>query len=362
MKREVVFLGHLVNEHGIRPGISKTSAIEQYPTPNNPLEVRRFLGLSGFFRNLACTPQENNYHAYELEVLAVVEACERFRMFLLGKHFTIVTDCEAITTAKITKPMAPRVARWLLKLLEYEYEIIHRAGSSMGHVDAMSRAPIKGLAQVEDVSAKVLMLSVDDWVQTMQKQDIKLKAIIEILQIADGKRRDISSDYCRNSVKSFIKSCIECCYCREPGRKECELYGMDIPTLPFQILHLDHLGPFVKSRRDYEYVLIIVDALTRYSVVVPTRSTKVKPVIDALNHLTLYFGLPQRIVTDRGTAFTSAAFGSFCGSNSIQHIKVAVRTPRSNGLAERVNQAVLAYLRTSSNDANDWDTQIRMLQ
>ncbi|XP_017475626.1 PREDICTED: uncharacterized protein LOC108365916 [Rhagoletis zephyria] len=224
----------------------------------------------------------------------------------------------------MTKPMAPRVAHWLLKLLEYEYEIIHRAGSSMGHVDAMSRAPIKGLAQVEDVSAKVLMLSVDDWVQTMQKQDIKLKAIIEILQIADGKRRDISSDYCRSSW--------------------------------------NHLGPFVKSRRDYEYVLIIVDALTRYSVVVPTRSTKVKPVIDALNHLTLYFGLPQRIVTDRGTAFTSAAFGSFCGSNSIQHIKVAVRTPRSNGLAERVNQAVLAYLRTSSNDAKDWDTQIRMLQ
>uniref|UniRef100_A0A0K8W549 RNA-directed DNA polymerase n=1 Tax=Bactrocera latifrons TaxID=174628 RepID=A0A0K8W549_BACLA len=87
-----------------------------------------------------CTAQEAKYHAYKLEVLAVVEACQRFRMFLLGKRFNVVTDCQAITTAKLSKPMILRVTPWLLKLLEYDCNIIHRSGSSMGHVDAMSRA------------------------------------------------------------------------------------------------------------------------------------------------------------------------------------------------------------------------------
>ncbi|XP_036344771.1 uncharacterized protein LOC118754005 [Rhagoletis pomonella] len=37
-------------------------------------------------------------------------------------------------------------------------------------------------------------------------------------------------------------------------------------------------------------------------------------------------------------------------------------TPRSNGLAEGVNQALLAYLKPSTNDPKDWDTHVRMLQ
>ena len=47
--------------------------------------------------------------------------------------------------------------------------------------------------------------------------------------------------------------------------------------------------------------------------------------------------------------------------NNVQHIKVAVRTPRANGLAERVNRNI-SYLNTTINDAKDWDTEMRNLQ
>lgn len=72
----------------------------------------------------------------------------------------------------------------------------------------------------------------------------------------------------------------------------------------------------------------------------------------------MYFGLPLRIVSDRGTAFTSRSFEDFCADNVIQHIKNAVRTPRANGQVERVNQMIATYLRTMTEQNRKWDLKL----
>lgn len=46
---EVAYLGFMLSADGIRPGEQKVQAVEQFPTPNNKQETRRFLGLCGFF-------------------------------------------------------------------------------------------------------------------------------------------------------------------------------------------------------------------------------------------------------------------------------------------------------------------------
>ncbi|GFT62085.1 uncharacterized protein TNCV_3812441 [Trichonephila clavipes] len=40
------------------------------------------------------------------------------------------------------KDLITRIARWAFQLEEFDYEIEHRAGSRMKHVDALSRYPI----------------------------------------------------------------------------------------------------------------------------------------------------------------------------------------------------------------------------
>ncbi|GFV33376.1 transposon Tf2-6 polyprotein [Trichonephila clavipes] len=40
------------------------------------------------------------------------------------------------------KDLVTRVARWTLLLEEYDYEIVHRSGQRMQHVDALSRYPV----------------------------------------------------------------------------------------------------------------------------------------------------------------------------------------------------------------------------
>ncbi|GFT01612.1 retrovirus-related Pol polyprotein from transposon 17.6 [Trichonephila clavipes] len=38
---------------------------------------------------------EEKYDSYELEVLTIINALKKFRVYLLGQHFKIVTDCSA---------------------------------------------------------------------------------------------------------------------------------------------------------------------------------------------------------------------------------------------------------------------------
>ncbi|GFW70934.1 retrovirus-related Pol polyprotein from transposon 17.6 [Trichonephila clavipes] len=113
------------------------------------------------------TPAEEKYSSYELEVLAVVNALKKFRTYLLGNHFKIITDCSAFQKTMDKKDLVTRIARWALLLEDYDYEIVHRSDQRMQHVDALSRYPIIMItsdtltarlqrAQQEDVNIKNL--------------------------------------------------------------------------------------------------------------------------------------------------------------------------------------------------------------
>ena len=49
-KREIRYLGHIVNCKGISPDPEKVTAIETYPVPVNLNQLRAFLGRSGYYR------------------------------------------------------------------------------------------------------------------------------------------------------------------------------------------------------------------------------------------------------------------------------------------------------------------------
>lgn len=88
------------------------------------------------------SPAERRYTSYELEVLAIVKALVKFRVYLLGVRFNIITDCRAFTLTMSKKDLCVRVARWALFLEEFDYVIEHRPGKNMMHVDALSRNPL----------------------------------------------------------------------------------------------------------------------------------------------------------------------------------------------------------------------------
>lgn len=85
------------------------------------------------------TPAESKYHSFELECLAVVYAIKRFHVYLAGRRFKVMTDCDSFRLTLNKKYVNPRISRWALFLQNYDCEVVHRPGERMSHVDALSR-------------------------------------------------------------------------------------------------------------------------------------------------------------------------------------------------------------------------------
>lgn len=47
---KVLYLGHVISKEGVRVDPKKTEAVESFPRPRNPKELRQFLGLANFYR------------------------------------------------------------------------------------------------------------------------------------------------------------------------------------------------------------------------------------------------------------------------------------------------------------------------
>lgn len=85
---------------------------------------------------------ERNYSVTELEGLAVIWALGYLRHLVYGKQVTIMTDHHALCWIRSLKDPTGRLARWSLKLSEYDYVIKHKSGSLNKDADCLSRNPV----------------------------------------------------------------------------------------------------------------------------------------------------------------------------------------------------------------------------
>ena len=76
-----------------------------------------------------------------------------------------------------------------------------------------------------------------------------------------------------------------------------------------------------------------------------THTATSEATIEGLRHMFSTHGVPDTLVSDNGSCFTSEQFANFCNRNSITHITSAPFHPASNGLAERAVQTFKAKLK-----------------
>ncbi len=81
-----------------------------------------------------------NSSANDLEAFAVVWAVETFRPYILGQRFIIRTDHSNLKQWLKT-PEPGKSTRWVHKLSEYDFDIVHRPGNQNGNADGLSRNP-----------------------------------------------------------------------------------------------------------------------------------------------------------------------------------------------------------------------------
>ncbi|UYV66648.1 hypothetical protein LAZ67_4002441, partial [Cordylochernes scorpioides] len=517
-RREVEFLGYVISTGGLKPGPRKIKAIEEFPEPKNVHDIRRFLGLTNFFRRFVkdfarkaeplsrltkkgsqfewkeeqrrsfgglrkdlveypvlahynpelktevhcdasaeglagmvlqmdedckwrlvycvskkTTEAEKMYHSSKLELMAIVWTLDRLRQFLVGIKFTVVTDCQALVYMNAKKTTNPQIARWYNLIQEYDFEIRHKPGEKMAHVDGMSRAPVDDprdtMEEIVEKNLEVcLTITLEEQILMIQHSDPELRDLIQIFRkdpcdrtvgeqnrindysykggrlfrmvkngeeeralyvIPKSMRKSLvvkfhdlmghfATDRTVNKIKEWywfpsmkryvrrhVAMCLECLFNKVPGGKQQGfLHPIKSGKRPFSIVHMDHVGPFVRSTKGNQELLVIVDNLTRFVRLSPVRNTSTQNVLKVMKSFVNDFGLPDKIISDRGSCFTSRQFEEFCRGNGIHHTLNSTKHPQGNGMVERVNRTALSTIATSIEDPRrkDWDLKIKEVE
>ncbi|XP_041979296.1 uncharacterized protein K02A2.6-like [Aricia agestis] len=164
--------------------------------------------------------------------------------------------------------------------------------------------------------------------------------------------------------KEFVLSCIPCLLAtRKSGKQEGYLNPIEKESIPLHTLHVDHIGPLTETKKLYNYILTIIDAFTKFTWIFPTKSTTSKETLDKLRILQQCFGNPNRIITDKGSAFTSKDFKDYCEEEEIQHITITTGVPRGNGQVERVHRTIISVLtKLCIEEPSSWYRHVSRLQ
>lgn len=144
----------------------------------------------------------------------------------------------------------------------------------------------------------------------------------------------------KKKVEKHLKSCLKCiAFTPNSGKPEGTLHNIPQSDVPFATIHIDHLAPASRSSSTkYRYVFLIIDAFTKYIKLYATKSTNATEVIKCLRSYFEHYSRLLRIISDRGSCFTSREFEEFLNSHNIQHVKIATASPQANGQVERLNQ------------------------
>ena len=90
------------------------------------------------------TDTERLYSQVEKGALATTWACKRLSNYLIGLPFTVETDHKPrvpVLGTKALDELPPRALRFCLRLMRYQFNVIHDPGKYLITADALSRAP-----------------------------------------------------------------------------------------------------------------------------------------------------------------------------------------------------------------------------
>ncbi|CAK9300119.1 unnamed protein product [Gordionus sp. m RMFG-2023] len=134
-----------------------------------------------------------------------------------------------------------------------------------------------------------------------------------------------------------VKSCDDCNIYHENSIKIQKPWVST--TKPFGI-HIDYAGPFFTKNW-----LIIVDAYSIFPIIIPVKNITTDVTLKEIFKIISLYGIPETIVTDNGTNFTSKDFEKFCNNFGIKHVLTSAYHQQSNGQVERMVRTFKTHMK-----------------
>ena len=441
------YLGYVVDQEGLRTDPDKVAAILEYPLPQTVTQLRRFIGMSGWYRrfiknfsdlsapltflikgkkkrqrlvwtplaencfqqikealvrapvlaapdfnkifSIQCdasdaglgsvltqldgegnevvvafasrtlTALEKKYSVTEKECLAVLFAVEKFRPYIEGTKFKVITDHYSLLWLHSLKDPTGRLARWSMKLQQYDMVLEHRKGVLNTVPDALSRAP---RAEINMLTLDENECIIDEWYQRMKgkvnsspeqfpnwivKEGLLYKhnslrigpntnfptwklvvptafrdqVLLECHESPTAAhlgvyktRMRVSDLYywpkLRGDVKRFVEKCSICASQKSSNLARPGHMGRQKQvSFPWQLISVDLLGPLPRSKSGHKYLLVVSDWFTKFSLLHLLREANAKNIVKFIEEqVILVYGSPQVIMCDNGTQFAGTLF------------------------------------------------------
>ena len=174
----------------------------------------------------------------------------------------------------------------------------------------------------------------------------------------------------RKDVKSYVQGCDVCLASKTVRHKPYgDLQSLPVPTHRWKDPSMDFVTGLPLSADwkgdNYDSIFVIVNRLTKM-----VYYKLVKVIIDApglaeviLDVVVCHHGVPDSIVTDRGSLFTSKFWSSLCYFLGIKQRLSTAFHPQTDSQTERQNSTMEAYLRAFVNfEQNDWARLLPMAE
>ena len=108
------------------------------------------------------------------------------------------------------------------------------------------------------------------------------------------------------------------------------------------------MGPFPRSQGGYHFLFVVVEKFTKWTEVEAVHTIPTRAAVKFIRGIVCRFGVPNCIITDNGSQFTSGLFRAYCKTLGTKLCLASVAHPQSNGQAERANVEVVKGLMTRS--------------
>lgn len=166
-------------------------------------------------------------------------------------------------------------------------------------------------------------------------------------------------------IRDYVNSCFQCCKNKNRHHKKYgQLQPLPIPDGPWTSLSMDFISQLPVSN-GFDSILVIVDRFSKMSIFVRshTTATSLDLATIFIDRVFSKHGLPEDIVSDRGSLFVSSFWESLCTLLKIKRNLSTAFHPETDGQTERVNQVLEQYLRMYVNyHQDDWDTWLPMAE
>src|SRR5690606_3286492 len=148
-----------------------------------------------------------------------------------------------------------------------------------------------------------------------------------------------------NDTKDFVNQCEVCQQGKTVKQHKTKLMLTSVRDFNDEV-HIDFLGTYPSTTEGYKWILNIVDSFSNYMVLVPMVNATVFNMAKAIaNNWIFKHGIPQTIVSDRGSNFLSRVADELSKTYGYNLKFTTAYNPQANGKVERSNRFIVERFR-----------------